>query len=443
MSKTLSTKNIPRKILLAFSFFLSAINLYSQDYEIHFVGSGSSTSVGTVNVENLSKSTSISLKGSDVLHLKNTISGITPLEASTGNKLKVYPNPVDENCQFEFTLNNPGNVSIDLSEISGKNLLQSKIKLPTGNHVFQLDGLNSGVYSISLITEEFSTSAKLICRATKTLGSLKVNLLNSSESGIQSEKAKTSVLKKAAMESVMQYSAGDLLKFTGSSGIYTTIVMDVPTSSKTVTFKFVPCTDADNRNYPVVQIGKQIWMAENLAYLPKVSPATEGSDKIQFYYVYGYNGSDVKAAKATVNYTKYGVLYNWAAAMNGAASSNTNPSGVKGICPEGWHLPSDAEWTELENAIGGSGVAGSKLKSKSGWIADNKNSDEFGFNALPAGHRYYGSTFFGNGSNASFWTATKKDAVYGYSRSIDYNYDDIEHSESIEDNGFSIRCIKD
>ncbi len=163
--------------------------------------------------------------------------------------------------------------------------------------------------------------------------------------------------------------------------------MDKPVTSKTVAFKFVSCTDTDNRNY--------------------------------------------------------GVLYNWAAAMNGAASSNANPSGVKGVCPAGWHLPSDAEWTELENTAGGSTVAGTKLKSKSDWNTDDKRTDEFGFNALPAGHRFYGATFFGIGSNASFWTATKKDAVYGFSRSIDYNYEDIEHAESIEDSGFSIRCVKD
>ena len=67
--------------------------------------------------------------------------------------------------------------------------------------------------------------------------------------------------------------------------------------------------------------------------------------------VYGYNGTNVAAAKATANYTTYGVLYNWTAAMNGAATSNTSPSGVQGACPADWHLPSDAEWCTMENMV--------------------------------------------------------------------------------------------
>ena len=430
-------------ILLIFSlpFFLS--ETYSQDYEIHFAGSGSSKVVGTVKVENLSKSTSVSLSGADILQLKSIVSGITPIEASPGNRIKVYPNPMEENCQIEFVTNSPGIVLIEISEVSGKNLLQSKNNFSSGTHIFKLDGLYSGVYILNIETVDYSASTKLICNSAKTSGQVSITQTDGNELNNNSGKNKDSGLKKGVIETVMQYTTGDLLKYIGSSGSFTTIVMDVPTSSKTITFNFVPCTDPDNKSYAVVQIGKQLWMAENLAYLPKVSPASDGSDKTQFCYVYGYNGKDITEAKATVNYQKYGVLYNWAAAMNGSVSSNLNPSGVKGICPEGWHLPSDDECTELENTVGGSSVAGKKLKSKSGWNSDDKRTDEYGFNALPAGHRYYGATFFGNGSNASFWTATKKDAVYGFSRSIDYNYEDIEHSESIEDSGFSIRCIKD
>ena len=99
----------------------------------------------------------------------------------------------------------------------------------------------------------------------------------------------------------------------------------------------------DNQTYRIVTIGSQTWMAENLKYLPSVVGPGPGSKKTPHYYVYGYNGTNVTDAKATANYNTYGVLYNWPAAMNGAASSTTNPSGVQGVCPDGWHLPSDAE----------------------------------------------------------------------------------------------------
>jgi uncharacterized protein (TIGR02145 family) len=429
--------------LLFFGFLCFTSNIYSQDYEIRFAGSGSSTSVASVKVENLTKSTSVSLAGNDVLHLKSIISGTTPLEASTENKIKVYPNPVEESCQFEFSTSKTGNVLIEITDISGKSIQQVRSNLPSGSHLYQLNGLNSGIYNLSIITENYSASTKLTCSSSKFSKLVNINKVNDEVRANHPQRTENSGIKKAVLESVMQYNTGDLLKYTGISGNFTTIIMDIPTENKTITFKFIQCTDPDNRNYAVVQIGKQIWMAENLAYLPKVNPASEGSDKQQYCYVYGYNGTNINEAKATVNYAKYGVLYNWAAAMNGTGSSSANPSGIKGISPEGWHLPSDAEWTELETAVGGSMVAGTKLKSKAGWNSDDKRTDEFGFNALPAGYRYYGATFFGNGSNASFWTATKKDAVYGFSRSIDYNYEDIEHAESIEDSGFSIRCIKD
>src|SRR4030042_875983 len=97
-----------------------------------------------------------------------------------------------------------------------------------------------------------------------------------------------------------------------------------------------------------------------LAYLPAVSPPASESMTDPYYYVYDYNGNSVTAAKATGNYMTYGVLYNWSAAMNGAASSIANPSGVQGVCPTGWHLPSDAEWTQLTDYLAANGHSGTE-----------------------------------------------------------------------------------
>ena len=99
----------------------------------------------------------------------------------------------------------------------------------------------------------------------------------------------------------------------------------------------------DGNTYSTVKLGNQIWMAENLAYLPEVSPSSLGAVNNNdyadpFYYVYGYEGSDVGQAKSNVNYGKYGVLYNWQAAID--------------ACPAGWHLPTDADWKELEMFLG-------------------------------------------------------------------------------------------
>src|SRR5574344_2998326 len=163
-----------------------------------------------------------------------------------------------------------------------------------------------------------------------------------------------------------------------------------PTIEETTSETFID--DRDNKVYKWVKIGDQVWMAENLAYLPRVNRVADGSEDAagSYYYVYGYNGTNVADAKATANYKTYGVLYNWTAAMNGEASSTTNPSGIQGVCPAGWHLPSDAEWTELTDYLGGASVAGGKLKETGTTHWDSPNTgatNETGFTALPGGYR--------------------------------------------------------
>ena len=138
------------------------------------------------------------------------------------------------------------------------------------------------------------------------------------------------------------------------------VIFYKPTIEETTSGTFIDSRDGNEYNW--VQIGDQIWMAENLKYLPSVVGSGTGSETTPYYYVYGYDGTNVPDAKATDNYATYGVLYNWTAAMNGEASSKTNPSGIQGVCPAGWHLPSDAEWTELTDYLGGRSVAGGKLK---------------------------------------------------------------------------------
>lgn len=101
------------------------------------------------------------------------------------------------------------------------------------------------------------------------------------------------------------------------------------------------------RNYKFKTFGSQTWMVDNLAYLPEVNPASSVSVAERRYYVYGYQGSSVPEAKKSANYKTYGVLYNWPAASEGITINSTDPIGVQGICPDGWHLPSNMEWMEL------------------------------------------------------------------------------------------------
>jgi uncharacterized protein (TIGR02145 family) len=204
-------------------------------------------------------------------------------------------------------------------------------------------------------------------------------------------------------------------------------------------------TDSRDGNvYQTVTIGTQVWMAENLKYLPSVVGPGAGSKTTPYYYVYGYDGINVTDAKATSNYTTYGVLYNWPAAMNGAASSTANPSGVQGVCPTGWHLPSDAEWTQLTDYLGGESVAGGKLKEidTTHWSSPNTGAtNETGFTALPGGNFDYGFVYIGGWG--TWWMATELSPAIALYRYVSSNESSVNGDRVLKRFGFSVRCVKD
>ena len=212
----------------------------------------------------------------------------------------------------------------------------------------------------------------------------------------------------------------------------------------------------DGNSYKFVKIGNQVWMAENLKYLPSVVGPATSSETDPYYYVYDYDGIDVAAAKATDNYKTYGVLYNWTAAMNFAGGSDANPSGVQGVCPCGWHLPSDAEWKQLEmhlgmpedaaNTAGWRGTdEGGKLKdtTTTHWNSPNEGAtNESGFTALPGGNSYSGS-FEGIGNNGVWWSTTELYGTIAWYRGMNYNSSKVDRYTYPKSAGYSVRCVRD
>ena len=229
----------------------------------------------------------------------------------------------------------------------------------------------------------------------------------------------------------------------------------------------VGVTDSrDGYHYKAVRIGNTIWMAENLRYLPSVNMGADGSEDAagSYYYVFGYNGTDVNEAKATANYATYGVLYNWTAAVNGSAGSITSPSGVQGACPKGWHVPSDLEWGQLLNELIASGynydgtVSGNKIAkamaSASGWtsslgegVVGNSDYPEkqnaSGFTALPAGVRFSSGMFYYIGSEGSWWSASAGAGTNAWYRQMNNNKNSLETYTRNQEIGYPVRCVKD
>lgn len=191
-----------------------------------------------------------------------------------------------------------------------------------------------------------------------------------------------------------------------------------PTDATSSTF-----TDSRDGNvYKYVKIHNQVWMAENLRYLPSIVGPDTDSKTTPYYYVYGYDGTSVTAAKATANYTTYGVLYNYTAACNS--------------CPAGWHLPSDAEWKELIDNLGGESFAGGKLKEPG-------TTNETGFTALPGGYRYKDGAFYNIGLDGYWWSATESGATSVWTRGMDVIFNNVYRNSLNKELGFSVRCVRD
>ena len=201
---------------------------------------------------------------------------------------------------------------------------------------------------------------------------------------------------------------------------------------------FTACGDDiehEGYSYSTVLIGEQCWFAENCRYIPVVSPSSYSSTTDPDYYVYGYEGIDVAAAKATTNYETYGVLYNWPAVM------------TEGICPSGWHVPTDGEFTELVEFLGGESVAGGKMKESGDdhWALPNTGAtNSSGFNGLPGGSRYAGG-FITNGDKGYWWSAsvTSPGSSGSLRRRLDSNSSSISSGSYTRNYGFSARCIMD
>ena len=191
----------------------------------------------------------------------------------------------------------------------------------------------------------------------------------------------------------------------------------------------------DGYGYSTVQIGQQCWFSENCRYLPSVSPSSANSNTDPYYYVYDYEGTDIEAAKATSNYDTYGVLYNWPAVM------------TEGICPSGWHIPSDGEFTELTDFLGGEDVAGGKMKeiSYDHWFAPNLGAtNSSGFTGLGGGW-YYSGQFWQYKVDGYWWSASEYGDFRSWSIRIHYHNDDVDRSNYLQfhKNGVSARCLQD
>ena len=200
-----------------------------------------------------------------------------------------------------------------------------------------------------------------------------------------------------------------------------------------------PITDIDGNVYRTVNIGNQQWMAENLKVskyndgttIPNITDNTEWQNNTTGAWAYSNN--DV------ANNAKYGKLYNWY-----AVSPTTNDN--KNVCPTGWHVPTDTEWTVLTDYLGGASVAGGKMKEVgiTNWLSPNTGANNVSlFSALPGGNRRFDVNFNYIGGLGFWWSSTEVNTGMAWNRDLNFTNGATNRNSFDERNGLSVRCLRD
>ncbi len=379
----------------------------------------------------------------NVLVLDGT-TGIAPGNPSV-MAMQSWPNPFAGSTEVALRATS-GELLLTLQDATGRWLKSHTLEVAEGVHRFRIGCGQPGVHLLTARQGAESRTVRLMAIEGQGDPDLRHNGLWASGSAKDNR-------------SLFTWTPGDELRYIGHAtdvGIVHSAAMDeVPVATATRTFELfagLVCpgtptvTDIDGNIYPVVQIGNQCWMAANLKttryrdgiIIPNVTDNTDWTQLTSGAWC-NYNNSPG-------NDTTFGKLYNWYAAANPL------------ICPQGWHVPTDAEWQQLESALGmpGSelgqtsfrGIAqnvGGKMKTTTSWNAPNHGAtNESGFSGLPGGHRDSGTGAFTTiGSYGNWWSASESGVESAWRRVLYGIMVGIYRDAYYKRNGFCLRCLRD
>jgi uncharacterized protein (TIGR02145 family) len=443
-------------------FYLSIGTAGGQNYLIDFAVS-SSIPLNIVKVDNLSTGESVTINGTDVLNLKgnSVITGIIDKNASPPG-IKIYPNPMTDKAILEIQPPVPGNAVITILDLSGKIIISIKDYLDNSLQVFKFSGETSrGIYIVNVRSNQYQLSGKLISNGSSS-GLAGIEKISGSRT-TQATDIKASAGKKSGRITEMLYTQGDKLKFTAMSGDYQTVLTDIPDKNKTIIFDIDPNRDGDGNNYNMVEIDGRYWAEENLkttkytngTSLPLVADSVSWSNLTKPGFCW-YNNNEAAYKNP------FGALYNSYVIREG------------NVCPAGWHISTDAEWTSLKDFLSVNGYAfgtnnnaiGKSIASTSKWNVytyvyelrgpmetigavgkdQETTNNSTGFNGYPGGMRSSNGSFNQLGAMGVWFSddaiALQPDGGL-WDWSLSYQNPDIQQGSDEKNSGFSVRCVKD
>jgi uncharacterized protein (TIGR02145 family) len=356
-------------------------------------------------------------------------------ENSEGFRLSQnYPNPVREKSTISMYLPDNGRVSMLLTDVQGRILLAKDYQLEQGEHIFSFMPGSGKLFFLTASWKGMTESIKI---------------LSSGENTGQ----------RCSLEHIEKYETVKLTKLTTQSKasfVRESGILDNPEENGNYTFQFtkgVPCPGTPTvtyggQVYNTVQIFSQCWMKENLNIGDMINGNVEMSDD-GFIEKYCYNNEPDSCISL-------GGLHLWDEMMQYITGQ-----GIQGICPPGWHLPTDDEWKVLEGVTDthyGVGDpewdisqyyrgfdAGDRLKATSGWKNAGNGSDAVGFSSLPGGIRWHdGLNYFHTGGEfGNWWSSSTYSNFTSWIRSLGHDSQESHRAPSGKDLGYSVRCLKD
>ena len=354
-----------------------------------------------------------------------------------------FPNPVKDLTTISLSVPERDNVSLRITDMVGRLLFKSDRLLNEGIHSFRFSPGEGNLFLFTAEWRGIRNSIKVLHTGSYSGGRCSLEYMGSGTSFPH--------YKEKEIQDFI-FDMGDRLLYVGYGNGIQSGLLDAPDDSTTYRFQFstnIPCQgmptlEYEGQVYNTIQVFSQCWMKENLNVGMMIPNATEMTDNgITEKYCY-LNSED--------SCNKYGGLYQWGEIMHYATQQ-----GEQGICPPGWHLPTDEELKVLEGAVDSQyGIgdpewegllyrgydAGYNLKSGFGWNSGN-GSDAFGFTGLPAGYRLDDGSFYTLGVSANWWTSTAFDPDETLKLYLEgYNLESGRYNSS-KDFGFSVRCIRD
>ena len=423
----------------------------------------------SVSVTNQTKGWSETLVWPDTILTMQNGTGIDETVANGGFGLSQNnPNPFSGITDVNLTVADAGAVTLEIADVNGKIVGTHRVRPEIGTHQFRVTLSATGTYILTARQNGKTSSVKMVCNGTGNGNRIEY-------AGVVETTHALSLQPKSHIRGLTDspFDLGDEMEYVG----YATInggmvegqhVTQVQNASETIVLMFdsvrtdgLPCsgtptiTDIDGNVYNTVMIGTQCWMKENLrtTHYADNTPIPAGEAySLTEPYRYAPNNDEVNVAA-------YGYLYNWPAVMHGAASSNVNPSGVQGICPTGWHVPSNEEWVQLADYVSSrsgyvcgddNGNIAKALSAATGWDEingecrvgnDQSSNNATGFSAVPAG--IYNGDYISFGGSAFFWSATVVDLNSAYCRNLAYTTYRLLYDDQYKGRGFSVRCLRD